>query len=193
MSAADQRRPALAAGAEILLRILLRVVGRINAAVAAVVTVLSAAIVAVIMLALFSSAATRYVTGTGYDWLVELPPMLIPWLVFPLLGQLLRQGAHIRVDVLPAMLKPRGRAMLRLLCNVVALAAAAVFMIAGVEAVALFRALGQVAELEVEFPIWYMYLAFPVGFVVFASFALELILRDLVEVFLKPAGPPPSS
>lgn len=158
------------------------VLGRINDLVAKVAFALSTAIVCLMVAALFASALTRYITGTGYDWLIELPPILIPWLVFPLLGPLLRSQAHISVDVLPTLLSSRKGLVLRFACNCIALAAAIGFFIAGTEAVELFRMLGQVVELEIEFPIWYMYLAFPVGFAILASFAFELILRDVLAL-----------
>ena len=56
------------------------------------------------VLALTASAITRYISGTGYDWFIELPFALVPWLVFPLLGPLLRSGAHIQVDLMPNLL-----------------------------------------------------------------------------------------
>jgi len=52
-------------------------------------------IVAIMVMALSLSAITRYVSGTGYDWLIELPPILVCWLVFPLLGPLLKEGKTI--------------------------------------------------------------------------------------------------
>ena len=39
-------------------------------------------IVATMVMALSLSAITRYISGTGYDWLIELPPVLVCWLVF---------------------------------------------------------------------------------------------------------------
>ena len=61
----------------------------------------STAVAAVLVLALATSAITRYISGTGFDWFIEIPPALIPWMVFPLLGPLLRSGSHIQVDLLP--------------------------------------------------------------------------------------------
>ena len=60
-------------------------------------------IVAAIVTALTLSAVTRYFSGNGYDWFIELPPILISWLVFPLLGPLMKNGQHIQVDFLSAM------------------------------------------------------------------------------------------
>ena len=142
---------------------------------------LGTAIVGFMVLALTASAVTRYTTGTGYDAYIEMPPVLVPWLVFPLLGPLLRQQEHITVDVLPIFLSERGVKVLRLALNLVTIAASIVFMVAGIEAVELFMGLGQMLELEIEFPIWYMYLAFPVGFLILISFAVELALAEILD------------
>ena len=47
------------------------------------VYLLATFIVANMVLALFLSALVRYLSGTGYDWFIELPPILTSWLVFP--------------------------------------------------------------------------------------------------------------
>ena len=67
----------------------------LNGALEKLTAVTSSSLAAIMVLALTGSALTRYVSGTGYDWFIELPPALAPWMVFPLLGPLLRSGAHI--------------------------------------------------------------------------------------------------
>ena len=143
------------------------------------VNVLAVIIMAIIVAALTASAVTRYVSGTGYDWLIELPPALVPWLVFPLLGPLFRSGDHIQVDLVPVLLNERHRQILRLVTSIIALVASIIFFIAGTEAVTLFNSLGQMMELEIEIPIWTMYLAFPTGFLILVSFALEALLESV--------------
>jgi len=157
---------------------------RLNDALHVCAVTLASAIVAVMVLALTASAAARYMSGTGYDWLIELPPALVPWLVFPLLGPLLRSGGHIRVDIAPALLPTRAWRILRFVNGSIAFGAAIVFLLAGREAVSLFIGLGQMMELEIDIPIWWMYLAFPVGLAMMAFFALEELLdagRDLLR------------
>ena len=61
-------------------------------------------IVAIMVLALSASALTRYVSGHGFDWFIELPPALVSWLVFPMLGPLLKTGNHIEVDFVSTVL-----------------------------------------------------------------------------------------
>ena len=136
-------------------------------------------IVANMVLALFLSAVIRYLSGTGYDWFIELPPILTSWLVFPLLGPLLKSGSHIKVDLLNNVLNPRQFAILRFLIATIALLSSIVFLIAGIEATNLYFMLGQVMELEIEIPIWWIYLAFPTGFGIMTLFAIELMLIEL--------------
>ena len=57
----------------------------LNGALEKLTAVTSSSLAAIMVLALTGSAVTRYVSGTGYDWFIELPPALVPWMVFPLL------------------------------------------------------------------------------------------------------------
>ena len=139
-------------------------------------------IVAIMVMALSLSAITRYISGTGYDWLIELPPVLVCWLVFPLLGPLLREGNHIQVDFLASLTSSRQAKILKLLMNLTALIASLVFFKAGVEATFLYFNLGQMMELEIDIPIWWMYLSFPVGFIILALFALELTFQAISDL-----------
>ena len=139
-------------------------------------------IVAIMVMALSLSAITRYISGTGYDWLIELPPVLVCWLVFPLLGPLLREGNHIQVDFLASLTSSRQAKILKLLMNLTELIASLVFFKAGVEATLLYFNLGQMMELEIDIPIWWMYLSFPVGFIILAFFALELTFQAIYEL-----------
>ena len=50
------------------------------------------------------------------------------------------------------------------------------------DATMLFYNLGQMMELEIDIPIWYMFLSFPVGFVILGLFSLELVLTTFQEI-----------
>ena len=139
-------------------------------------------IVAIMVMALSLSDITRFISGTGYDWLIELPPVFVCWLVFPLLGPLLREGNHIQVDFLASLTSSRQAKILKLLMNLTALIASLVFFKAGVEATFLYFNLGQMMELEIDIPIWWMYLSFPVGFIILALFALELTFQAIYDL-----------
>lgn len=139
-------------------------------------------IVAIMVMALSLSAITRYVSGTGYDWLIELPPVLICWLVFPLLGPLLREGNHIQVDFLTSIISTKQAKYLKIVMNLTAFIASLIFFKAGMEATMLYFNLGQMMELEIDIPIWWMYLSFPVGFIILALFSLELTTQSILDL-----------
>ena len=139
-------------------------------------------IVAIMVMALSLSAITRYVSGTGYDWLIELPPVLICWLVFPLLGPLLREGNHIQVDFLTSIISTKQAKYLKIMMNLTAFIASLIFFKAGREATMLYFNLGQMMELEIDIPIWWMYLSFPVGFIILALFSLELTTQSILDL-----------
>ncbi len=161
---------------------ILRPLRAINGALETLTAILSSTIAAVMVLALAMSAVTRYVSGTGYDWFIELPPSLVPWMVFPLLGPLLRSGSHIQVDLMTNLLQGRALLLLKVFIYATMLVGAVIFFLAGNEAVALFQRLGQLMELEIEVPIWWMYLAFPTGFAILILFSLELLLETLAKI-----------
>ncbi len=165
-----------------MLKAALAYISKFNEWLEKAVFMLAIFIVANMVLALFLSALVRYLSGTGYDWFIELPPILTSWLVFPLLGPLLKSGSHIKVDVLNNTLSSRSLSLLRLVISLIALIASFVFLMAGIEATSLYFKLGQVMELEIEIPIWWVYLAFPTGFAIMAIFALELILSEILTL-----------
>jgi TRAP-type C4-dicarboxylate transport system permease small subunit len=143
---------------------------------------LATIIIALMVLALSLSALTRYVSGIGYDWFIELPPVLTSWLVFPLLGPLLVQGKHIKVDFLTSILSDKSKIILRIFVAVVALMAGLIFCKAGIDATVLYYNLGQKMELEIDVPIWWMYLAFPTGFLILILFSTQMFLEEILNL-----------
>ena len=143
---------------------------------------LATVIIALMVLALSLSALTRYVSGIGYDWFIELPPVLTSWLVFPLLGPLLVQGKHIKVDFLTSILSDKSKIFLRMFVSIVAFIAGVIFCKAGIDATILYYNLGQKMELEIDVPIWWMYLAFPTGFLILILFSTQMFLEEILNL-----------
>ena len=162
------------------MRSALRALCGLNDILEVVIKTLAGLLVACMVLTVFGGAVTRYFTGIGYNVVMELPPMLMPWLVFPVAGILMRSDSHIAVDFLPERLSPRPARVLRAIIGLIATVAGLVFCYAGYEATALFKMVGQKTEMEWSFPIWWIYLSFPVGFAVLTSFALENLLKAIL-------------
>ncbi len=157
----------------------------VNNLLASVSMMLAMLIIFIMVAALFLSASTRFITGTGFAWFIELPPVLVSWLVFPLLGPLLKKGQHIKVDFLTPILSDKYKKILFLIVNLIAFISACVFFKAGLDATIMYYNLGQVMEIEISIPIWWMFLAFPVGFLILALSSLELIFENILNLIKK--------
>ena len=154
----------------------------INIILSKITFFIAMAIISIMVLALSASALTRYISGHGFDWFIELPPALVSWLVFPMLGPLLKTGNHIEVDFVSTVLNPLSIKFVKLFVYCVSLISSVIFFKAGLDATMLFYNLGQMMELEIEIPIWYMFLSFPVGFVIMGLFSLELLITTSQEI-----------
>ena len=157
----------------------------VNNLLASASMMLAMLIIFIMVAALFLSASTRFITGTGFAWFIELPPVLVSWLVFPLLGPLLKKGQHIKVDFLTPILADKYKKILFLIVNLIAFISACVFFKAGLDATIMYYNLGQVMEIEISIPIWWMFLAFPVGFLILALSSLELIFENILNLIKK--------
>ena len=154
----------------------------INGILSKVTFFIAMAIVSIMVLALSASALTRYISGHGFDWFIELPPALVSWLVFPMLGPLLKTGNHIEVDFVSTVITQRSIKFIKLFVYLISLISSFIFFKAGLDATILFYNLGQMMELEIDIPIWYMFLSFPVGFIIMGSFSLELLITTYQEI-----------
>ena len=155
----------------------------INGILSKVTFFIAMAIVSIMVLALSASALTRYISGHGFDWFIELPPALVSWLVFPMLGPLLKTGNHIEVDFVSTLITERYIKFIKLFVYFVSFISSFIFFKAGLDATVLFYNLGQLMELEIDVPIWYMFLSFPVGFVIMGLFSLELLITTSQDIY----------
>jgi|TARA_B100001173_G_scaffold76842_1_gene65570 TRAP-type C4-dicarboxylate transport system permease small subunit len=154
----------------------------VNSILSKIAMTLATCIIFIMVAALTLSASTRFFTGSGFAWFIELPPVLVSWLVFPLLGPLLKKGQHIQVDFITSLLSEKSKKILNISVNLVALISACVFFKAGYDATLLFFNLGQLLEIEIDVPIWWMYLAFPVGFFILGLVAIELLIENIKDL-----------
>jgi TRAP-type C4-dicarboxylate transport system permease small subunit len=143
---------------------------------------LAAAMVAFDVLSMCAEAVARYVFGSSRAFMEEVPRFLLPCIVFPMMGVLLRMRKHIGVDLLPDKLKGKRRSMLMILVYGVILGISLQFTLAGIAAVAHFRATGLESVTEIVFPMWWIYLFFPLGFGVLGLFAIEMLLVEGVHL-----------
>jgi len=143
----------------------------------------AAVIIGLDVLLLFAESVGRYILGSSRAFMEEFPRLLVPFVVFPMMGVLLKMGRHISVDVLPDRLNPKQQTMLKILVYGIILAVAVELLIAGAAAVGHFKMMGLMSITEWTFPMWWVYLTFPLGFALLIIFVLEMLLRECWRLY----------
>lgn len=168
---------------------------RVNDVLATLITGFTGFLVVVIVALPFIGTVIRLLTGEGYTWVAETPPQLVPWVVFPLIGVILRNDGHIAVDVVPHFLRGRALTALRIVMLAICVCGAIGFAVFGARTVAFFQKLGQLSTTEFEFPLWYLYVSYPLGFALAANFCIEALLAEIAGKRRHDAAfaPPPAA
>jgi len=129
-------------------------------------------------LLIFMEVITRYFFQSSRAFMEEYPRLFLPFIVFPLLGVLLKQERHIATDLLPQMLQGRAKAVLKIIILLIILGGSIMLLGAGIKAVEHFRMMGELSITEFVIPMWIIYLAFPLGFAILALYASEMLVRE---------------
>lgn len=143
---------------------------------------LAAIVIGLDVLSLFLEAVGRYVVGSSRAFMEELPRLLVPFIVFPMMGVLLRLKKHINVEILPERLTGKSRSLLLIVVYSLVIAVAIQFLIAGIIAVQRYYDLGYETHTEIVFKLWATYLPFPIGFGLLILFAIEALWSELATL-----------
>ena len=143
---------------------------------------LAALLVGLDVLSIFLEAVGRYVVGSSRAFMEELPRLMVPFVVFPMMGTLLKAKKHISVDILPERLTGKARSLLIIVVYSVVVAVAIQFFIAGILAVRYYYEMGFETHTEIIFKLWVTYLPFPIGFGLLILFAVEMLWEELVNL-----------
>ncbi len=147
-----------------------------------IILTLSAVVIGLDVLSIFLEAVGRYLVGYSRAFMEELPRLMVPFVVFPMMGVLLRLKKHIAVDVLPESVRGKTKSFLLIVVYSVVVAVAVLFFIAGVIAIRYYHEMGFETHTEIIFKLWVTYLPFPIGFGFLILFAVELLWAELVNL-----------
>ena len=115
----------------------------------------------------------------SYIWTEEMVRFMFIWTI--MIGAMIgvRESTHFEVDVWP-QLGPRGEAVARLLGRLGLMAAAIVFVSAGIEFTRFaWKRTSELADL----PLWYIHVAWPVTGFTWIVFLGEQVVADLRIIF----------
>ena len=144
-----------------------------------------AIIIALDVVSIFLEAFGRYLLGSSRAFMEEYPRLLIPFMVFPLMGVILRLKKHIAVEILPERLTGRKRSLMLVILYAFIMMVSIEFLIAGIISVKYYYQTGFQTQTEFAVPLWCVYLSFPVGFGILILFTLETLWQELISLLKK--------
>lgn len=157
----------------------LQVLDRVTAAASWIFIALGAAITIVMALSITYSVVLRYVLNTPQVWTDELLGYLLVALVMFGLGETVRRGDHINVDLVTARLGPRGQVAARVWGLVAMIAVAAVLLVRSWDMVAFSRMVDLLSEGYLAMPIWIPQSSLLIGFSLLILASVNQLLRIL--------------
>ena len=147
-----------------------------------IIFTLAAIIIGLDVLSIFLEALGRYLVGSSRAFMEELPRLAVPFVVFPMMGVLLKLKKHISVEILPERLTGKARSVVLILVYAVVVVVSCQFFMAGIMAVRYYYQMGFETHTEIIFKLWITYLPFPIGFGLLLLFAVELLWAELVTL-----------
>ena len=116
----------------------------------------------------------RNLAGTGFPWLIDAIEYGLFAGTFLAAPWVLREGAHVRVDIVVTTLPPRAAALLETLADLIGLAVCLVLLWYGVKVTLTAQALGSMVLKSIIFPEWWALIVVPVSSLLLAA---EFVLR----------------
>ncbi len=116
-----------------------------------------------LLLACYAALSRYLLPSLAAGWVDELVIYLSVWAMWLSGGLLVRQGAHVRADILGGVLSPRLAALLTRIGTALGMAFCALMTYAGAMVVAMSVQLGERSDSELALPLYWYYSGFPVG------------------------------
>ncbi len=153
-----------------------RVVRAVNGVLAATTKAVVVAAVVVMLVSLAAQVVMRYVFGHALAWSEELALLLFTWVVLLMTARGVREGFHVRMDLVADHLPARAAAALGQAIQVT-VAASGLFLAR--HGWRYFVETHGTVSAAIAYPIELLHFAAPVTGILIASFALERLLEPL--------------
>jgi C4-dicarboxylate transporter DctQ subunit len=143
---------------------------------------------AVATLTTFVSVALRYLMGTGFTWATELTIYLFIWMAKFGAAYGVRTGIHVGVDYVVNRLEGRPRTLMVVIGLGLGVLFTAVVAFLGARWVVFVHGTGQISP-DLEWPMWIIYLAIPLGTGLMCYRFIQSLVRFLRTGETVSAGP----
>lgn len=155
----------------------LQMLDRVTAAASWLFIALGAAITIVMALSITYSVVLRYVLNTPQVWTDELMGYLMVALVMFGLGETVRRGDHINVDLITSRLGPRGQVVARVWGLTAMIAVAAVLLVRSWDMIAFSHMVGLLSDGYLAVPMWIPQSSLLIGFFLMILASVNQMLR----------------
>jgi len=133
-------------------------------------------------LSLSAEAVARSLFSRTWGLMEELPSLFMPYLVFLLLGVALKRNLHVSVDLFPAFLKGRAKAVLDAVISLATGVGSCFLLYGAMLGVKGFYQMGLQTTTEIAFPLWVFYLSLVIGFGLLLLFAAEMFVKSILSM-----------
>jgi C4-dicarboxylate transporter DctQ subunit len=156
---------------------ILQLLDKVTAAASWLFVALGAAITIVMALSITYSVIQRYVLNTPQVWTDELMGYQMVALVMFGLGETVRRGDHINVDLVTSRLGSRGQVLARVWGLVAMIVVAAVLLVRSLDMIAFSRMVGLLSDGYLAIPIWIPQSSLVIGFSLMILASVNQLLR----------------
>ncbi len=128
-------------------------------------------------LVMLVEAGGRAFFDHSWFWAEEAVRFLIVWAFFLTLGAAGAGGYHIRSDLAVRLLGRRLRVVAGALAALIGLGFSAILFWGAIPQVRRYYTMGMLSESNLELPMWLVFMAMPIGALLFGVFYLRLLAR----------------
>lgn len=125
--------------------------------------------------------AGRYLFEKPLPWTEEMTRYMFVWMVFISIGYAVKTGEHIRITFVRSMLKPKGRLILDIICNILCFGFSVICTAEGYKLLSTIRQGGQTA-VSLPIPMWLLYLVMPLGFLLVCIRLIQSTFKTVGDI-----------
>lgn len=132
-------------------------------------------------LCLSAEALARTLLSRTWGFMEEMPSLLMPYMVFLLLGVALKRNLHVSIDLIPTFLRGRSKTALEAAVYLATAVGSCFLLYGAVLGVKGFYQMGFRTTTEIVFPLWIFYLSLVFGFGFLIFFAAEMFVKTILS------------
>ncbi len=137
--------------------------GRIFDRIVNISAVLSGTLLVFVLVAVFYEIINRYLFGRAILWTYEVVEFTLLYITFLATAWLLREEAHVKIDLVLQKMKPKTQAILNIITSIICAIAFLIIIVWSIISILESIELGLFTPTELETPKHYVMLCIPFG------------------------------